>query len=898
MANAVDESGSETPNDSDIVAADAQLEADPTTISSPVPVSEQSQSATQAYEPGQIAQVGKPGRVTLGATEDSEFVDEAEKTIISQRPVAAPAEFYKTMPLAELAAMLEGKQLDHFSVEQMIGGGGMGAVFRGRDERLDRTVAIKVIPASKRDPETLRRFRLEAQAAARLDHPNIARVYYVGEAEQWNYIVFEFIDGVNVRDLVHMDGPLSVDDSVYYTRQIAEALQHAYSREVVHRDIKPSNILVTAGGIAKVVDMGLARNTSMENSTGDATASGVTLGTFDYISPEQARDPRDADVRSDLYSLGCSWFFMLTGHPPFPEGTALQKLLNHGSLPPPDPRGWRDDLSDQLYEVLMKLMAKQPVHRYQNPHELINDLMLLAEVEDLPRSQSPGTIMMTPTVSQRSLLESNLPWMVAFAFLLGSTLWLQTAQSISSGFTLQELQFESLVSTDQLRETVDPNAGDANRNSSGDSELKPEDTQSVSESDETGKDVPRANGVEQTLPIPQDSPLSTSPIVVSEFRPADVPVDAWANSLQNAVDRLRGLGGEQEIEVRGRLLLEQPLLISDMSLNIRGDSAMRPGIDVSPSLLSGLPDGASAMDLIRSKVRMQGVDVRASFGGVAGEQQVGLFGVDRNSELAFNRCLITVDGQRRPNPLTYVVLAVEPAAEEETSVAPAPNQELAPEQVLSVIVEDTIVRGTVSLIGLHAKSDAYNRVEFSVSNSLVAVSGRAVEVSNLAGQELPVSRNVRMFCEQSTFVTRMGFAAIDYSAVAAQPMLGLNRTSSKCLFHNSPEVAHIELRGLSQENLRGRMEWILLKGTDNGYDETVRSLARYVDQAGDSELEFSFAQASQDGWFMERGNEQQIRWRHRFQFSNLSTVSPDEFRVEESMFFSPGYRANENVPSF
>ena len=374
-----------------------------------------------------------------------ENVNEHEQTVISQRPVAAPEEFYRSMPLAELAAMLEGRHLDHFSVEQMIGGGGMGAVFRGLDMRLDRVVAVKVIPASKRDPETLRRFRLEAQAAARLDHPNIARVYYVGEAEQWNYIVFEFIDGINVRDLVERSGVLSVDDAVYYTRQVAEALQHAQDRDVVHRDIKPSNVLVTAGGIAKVVDMGLARDTSMDKSTADATASGMTLGTFDYIAPEQARNPRDADVRSDIYSLGCTLFYMLTGSPPFPDGTALQKLLNHGSQPPPDPRSWRGDLSDELVEIIKKMMAKKPGERYQRPEELVNDLVLLAEYEHLPRTLSPGTLMLNPLVSQRSLLESNLPWLVALAFLTGSTLWLQSFDSFSKGLTLPEIKLKQPV---------------------------------------------------------------------------------------------------------------------------------------------------------------------------------------------------------------------------------------------------------------------------------------------------------------------------------------------------------------------------------------------------------------------------------------------------------------------
>lgn len=366
---------------------------------------------------------------------------EDDRTVISQRPVAAPEEFYRSMPLSELASMLEGRQLDHFAVDQMIGGGGMGAVFRGRDLRLDRVVAIKVIPAARRDPETLRRFRLEAQAAAKLDHPNIARVYYVGEAEQWNYIVFEFIDGVNLRDLVEMEGPLSVDDAVFYTRQVAEALQHSHQREVVHRDIKPSNVLVTAAGAAKVVDMGLARNTALDRSTTDETASGVTLGTFDYISPEQARNPRDADVRSDLYSLGCTLFYMLTGNPPFPEGTALQKLLSHGSQAPPDPRGWREDLSDELFEITMKLMAKRPQDRYQTPTELISDLVMLAEVENLPRSQSPGTMLVPNHTAQPTLVEANLPWLVAVAFLLVSTLWLASMQSPTRSFILEDLGY-------------------------------------------------------------------------------------------------------------------------------------------------------------------------------------------------------------------------------------------------------------------------------------------------------------------------------------------------------------------------------------------------------------------------------------------------------------------------
>ena len=249
----------------------------------------------------------------------------------------------------EVGKMLEGERLGQFVLERYVGGGGMGVVFKALDTTLNREVAVKVLAHSQsHDEETLRRFKNEAQSAARLDHENIARVYYVGEDRGVHYIVFEFIEGVNIRDLVQQQGPLSLADAISYTLQVAEALAHASQRDVIHRDIKPSNVLITPEGRAKLVDMGLARLHQVEHPDNDLTASGVTLGTFDYISPEQARDPRSADVRSDLYSLGCSFYFMLTGRPPFPEGTVLQKLLQHQSEDPDDPRQFRPDLPNEI----------------------------------------------------------------------------------------------------------------------------------------------------------------------------------------------------------------------------------------------------------------------------------------------------------------------------------------------------------------------------------------------------------------------------------------------------------------------------------------------------------------------------------------------------------------------
>ena len=273
----------------------------------------------------------------LARASEKAALAETDQTVISSSPPLAPQQVPQGRLSQELAASMVGEQLGDIRLEQFVGGGGMGVVFRGLDTNLQRTVAVKILATRHPDDaESLRRFQVEARSAARLDHPNIARVHYVDEERGLRYLVFEYIEGTNVRDLVYANGPFPLADALRYMLQIADALLHAWQRNVVHRDIKPSNIIITPEGQAKLVDMGLARFEHAEPADHELTASGVTLGTFDYMAPEQARDSRQADVRSDIYSLGCTLFFMLAGQPPFPEGTALQKLLQHQSEAPPD----------------------------------------------------------------------------------------------------------------------------------------------------------------------------------------------------------------------------------------------------------------------------------------------------------------------------------------------------------------------------------------------------------------------------------------------------------------------------------------------------------------------------------------------------------------------------------
>lgn len=334
-----------------------------------------------------------------------------EPTVISNHPAHLEALGAALQaPSHDLAKLLAGEKLGHYELIEFAGGGGMGAVFRARDSMLHREVAIKVLSRDQAaDEELLKRFKNEAQSAARLDHDNIARVYYVGEDRGLHYIVFEYVEGLNIRQLVDRDGPLPLPRAMSYVLQAADALAHASTRDVVHRDIKPSNIVITSQGKAKLVDMGLARFQGLQPGA-DLTASGVTLGTFDYISPEQARDPRTADVRSDIYSLGCTLYFMLTGRPPFPEGTVLQKLLQHNSDDPIDPREFNADLPDELSSLMRKMLAKDPARRYQTPSELIADMMHFAEPLGLNRREA--SLTWEQEAAPPTALLRHLTWLI------------------------------------------------------------------------------------------------------------------------------------------------------------------------------------------------------------------------------------------------------------------------------------------------------------------------------------------------------------------------------------------------------------------------------------------------------------------------------------------------------
>ncbi|MEX2171286.1 MAG: serine/threonine-protein kinase [Pirellulales bacterium] len=348
---------------------------------------------------------------------------ETDLTVISQSPLLSTETAYAGLRPRELGAVLVGQRLSDVLLEEYIGGGGMGAVFRGRDLALHRTVAVKVLSTYQTsDAEGAKRFGTEARSAARLDHPHIARVHYVGEERGLRYIVFEYIEGTNLRELIIASGPLTLPQALSYTLQIADALVHAWQRTVVHRDIKPSNILITSDGQAKLVDMGLARLEHVEQAEHEMTATGATLGTFDYIPPEQARNPRDADTRSDIYSLGCTLYYMLAGQPPFPDGTAVQKLLRHQHDPPPDVRQFRPEAPVQLSELLGRMLAKRPEDRFQNPVELAAALVALADQLNIARPALATNYYPPSTAARNRFWSTHAPWLIPVLMLVAAIL--------------------------------------------------------------------------------------------------------------------------------------------------------------------------------------------------------------------------------------------------------------------------------------------------------------------------------------------------------------------------------------------------------------------------------------------------------------------------------------------
>ncbi|HVK14592.1 MAG TPA: serine/threonine-protein kinase, partial [Gemmataceae bacterium] len=281
---------------------------------------------------------------------------------------------------------LQGKwkrfTIGKYKVLEKLGSGGMGQVFLCEHKLMRRRVAVKVLPTAKAaDQSSLERFYREARAVAALDHPNIVRAYDIDQDDNLHFLVMEYVDGASLQEMIRRTGPMDPTRACHYMYWSAVGLHHAHENGLYHRDIKPGNILVDRQGVVKILDLGLARFFNDDEDMLTKKFDENVLGTADYLAPEQAIDSHAVDGRADIYSLGATFYFLLTGGPPFADGTVAQKLLWHQNRSPKPVREARPDVSADVAAVLQKMMAKKPEDRYQTPAELAEAL--------LPFTQTP-----------------------------------------------------------------------------------------------------------------------------------------------------------------------------------------------------------------------------------------------------------------------------------------------------------------------------------------------------------------------------------------------------------------------------------------------------------------------------------------------------------------------------
>lgn len=281
----------------------------------------------------------------------------------SELPEALAARL-RRLPLGDeetvIAPPQKLKRLRDYELLEPIGAGGMGRVYKARHRRLGRFFAVKLLPTKAKD--RVERFRRELASLGPLDHPNVVRATDAGEAGGVMYLAMEYVEGTDAEKLVRRDGPLPVAQACDIARQAALGLHHLHEAGLVHRDVKPANLMVTPDGTVRLLDLGLAA--SEDGGNDRLTRDGAVLGTPDYLAPEQARDPRSADRRADLYGLGCTLYHLLAGRPPFADRGRVGKLLAHHDEEPARIEELRPDVSTQLAVVVRRLTAKDPAKRF------------------------------------------------------------------------------------------------------------------------------------------------------------------------------------------------------------------------------------------------------------------------------------------------------------------------------------------------------------------------------------------------------------------------------------------------------------------------------------------------------------------------------------------------------
>lgn len=775
----------------------------------------------------------------------------------------------RLFPTSHDAEHVAGITIGHFTIQKRIGVGGMGSVFLATDDRLKRDVALKVLaPSLSLDQTSVQRFQNEAQAAARLDHDNIARVFYSGEEAGLHYIAYEYVPGQNLRDLIRSKNWLDPAEAVNYAIQLTAALHHSSSAGVIHRDIKPSNVLITPFGRAKLVDLGLARKTSLESSF-ELTIPGTTLGTFDYISPEQARDPHSVDVRSDIYSLGCTLYHMLTGEPPYPEGTVLQKLLDHQDKEPPDPARKNRRVTPMLSHVVRKMMASVPARRYASPADLLRDLLIVARSLGAGAVPIDGQVWLTATRFKPPFWQSNFGWVATTCALCLLVVAVQyyprltqskVDTSIAASRRAVSENFSPEITPDRTTESTPPpivddvpvNVIDDPKKSLLDSTsfLDPKKQSSFLDSKKPTTpvlepEIPRVDPFPLTISVtPQETVLPgerTLPTAVERPTVDKNSLDIVApirivngksyDSLEAACTEAAEAGSIIELRYSGIRKPERPIRLPNKRLTIRGAPGYRPTITFVPTDLSA--DGAPHMVTVAGgMLEFVNVDLVMAVPNRVGTERWALFSLERPERVQLKGVTVTVTNPYNKPACIFEQRAPVGQGLDGIGIRLGGMPVVPPEMLLT----ESFVRGGCDFIVMRDPVPA----RFELKDSVVGVEGSLLQlklVMDTVGME---RESISLELEHVTCLLGQSLLSVEGMGGLAEKLPPLFIDARNNVISCGPNRPLISMRGLSEfMDFQRSFQW---KGDLNFYNNIETFLEISTSQLSGNFPTFDFAQ--------------------------------------------------------
>lgn len=722
----------------------------------------------------------------------------------------------------ENVSSIEGRSVDHFEIKEYLGGGGMGLVFRGYDTVLCRSVAIKILPRNGATSELIQRFQIEAKSVARLDHPNISRVFQVGTDEACDYIIFEYVEGDNLAQLVRRIGPLPLELGLRYSFQLALALQHAYQRGVVHRDVKPANVVVTDGGKLKLIDLGLARSPKENERDESLTATGVTLGTYDYISPEQARDSRSADVRSDLYSLGCTMFFMFTGQPPYPQGTPIEKIIQHSSEKRPNPSDYRSDLPTGFNAITNKLLAIEPDDRFQRPAELIAEIQDFASKNNIPLLGYDENVIVKKIIQKPTWTQQLVPVLIPLVLLIGFVLYLDSVDrngSIVNTSGVYEPRNPVNTNLEKLKQTPrkNPNL------SEGKSEPQ------------SSKETPSTQPTSSKIQIPQNNDSKKSAGNGDAKKTSPDSKKATSTNAANVTYDFIAVGDSESVPKNGlsvktldqafktindtrineiRIFSDKVVLSRQLSLNVNG-SVLVTAASETPVIIFVKPEAIEKSANLKfrgGKLSFKGLHFRLDMSDVLNqvtEADLGsfsLFDFESISSATFTDCSMTIVNTNDEDELIFPdtsFIHITKSSKPATDVSAAESVSNKP----ALTIKDCCIRGDANFVTMPTSMP----LTFAFNNGLIVTNQHAFVFGEPDAVDQP-SSEIELYLTNVTSATSEGF--IQSTASSNGGFLSIRLEANQSIFMY-PEASSALVQHIQMPDDFEKSQVLMIKGVDS-----------------------------------------------------------------------------------